>query len=58
MTGHTGVRTILSENDFLFLLSSATALIRLQVVVEGVVLGVYEVHVPLAAHRAEDERAT
>ena len=36
----------------------ASALIRLQIVVEGIILGVYQVHVPLAAHRSEDERAT
>ena len=34
---------------------SAAALVRLQVVVEGVVLQVYQVHVPLAAHGSEDD---
>ena len=37
---------------------SAAALVRLQVVVEGVVLRVYQVHVSLAAHGSEDDRAT
>ena len=37
---------------------SAAALVRLQVVVEGVVLRVYQVHVPLAAHGSEDDWAT
>ena len=37
---------------------SAAALVRLQVVVEGVVLCVYQVHVPLAAYSSEDDGAT
>ena len=50
-----------SQNSFFMSVSQkllASALIRLQIVVEGIILSVYQVHVPLAAHRSEDERAT